>query len=149
VVPWELVKQKECQALKLATKSPGVSPSDRAVDCPARNHPLLLASFRQKPYHLCRLQTRYGSRRARAHVQRRDPMALNRKICKNLPHHSYGGGNAIRRRVRDQHRGEVLGADPPHARDSSRFSLAIGRSSFVISRMTSKCDDKRPMTDGG
>ena len=32
---------------------------------------------------------------------------------------------------------EAWGADPPHARDSSRLSLAIDRSSFVISRMTS------------
>jgi len=35
-------------------------------------------------------------------------MALNRKICKNLAYHSYGVGNAIRRRVRHQDRGEVL-----------------------------------------
>jgi hypothetical protein len=63
---------------------------------PVLERPLFLASLRQKPYHFRRLHTRYGSRRARAHVQRRDPMALNRKICKNLAHNSYGVGNAIR-----------------------------------------------------
>jgi len=31
VVPWELVKQKECQALKLTTKSLTPPPSDRAA----------------------------------------------------------------------------------------------------------------------
>jgi hypothetical protein len=69
-------------------------------------------------------------------------MALNRKICKNLAHHSCGVGNAIRRRVRHQYRGGVSSVDPRTRELRVRMSLVIAGLSFVISRATS--NGKRP-----
>jgi hypothetical protein len=79
----------------------------------------------------------------RAHVQRRDSMALNRKICENLAHHSCGVGNAIRRRVRHQHRGGISGADPRTCELRMRLALVDCRLSLAGRLLM------RWQTDGG
>lgn len=142
------LKQKECQALKLATKSPKAPPSER--DAPRPGAPAFPCLIQSKVLpSLAPSPARKLS--ARAHVQRRDPMALNRKICKNLAQHSCGVGNAIRRRVRHQHRGGVSSADPRTCELRTRLSLVIGRLSFVIGRTISNAmaNSWRPMTNDG
>jgi hypothetical protein len=109
---------------------------------PARKRPLFLASFEQKIYHSRRLHARACSSTRGHPVQSQNSMALNRKICKNLLDHSYGVGNAIRRRFSHQHRGGtetlILGCV-----SFGRFRLL----SFVIDRIISNTmtDNEWPM----